>query len=243
VSIEGFESYIDTDTLQAGWAAGGGAWTELSLNERFKGDKSMELQYFNRQGNSYSQAVGVFDSPQNWNVYDGMGFHFKGVSSNQADKLYMTLEDAGGGSSTVFYEGSPDDLKNSAWQNWIVTADQLMGVDTASIKSLAIGVGDPGGSASSASGILYIDDIGPCGGGGAVGCPCLGDLSGDGQIDLEDLQAVAGVLLEAGSPFVVAVGEGDCGDLNTDLQLDLEDLQAVAGILLDAGSPFVAPCE
>ena len=73
-------------------------------------------------------------------------------------------------------------------------------------------------------------------------CPCPGNLNGDGQVDLEDLQALAGILLDAGSPFVVAVGEGHCGDINGDLQVDLEDLQAVAGILLDAGSPFVVPC-
>ena len=74
-------------------------------------------------------------------------------------------------------------------------------------------------------------------------CPCPGNLNADQQVDLEDLQALAGILLDAGSPFVVPVGQGHCGDLNTDLQLDLEDLQAVAGILLQAGSPFVVPCN
>jgi len=54
---------------------------------------------------------------------------------------------------------------------------------------------------------------------------------------------VAGILLQAGSPFVVPVEEGHCGNMNDDLQIDLEDLQAVAGILLDAGSPFIVPCE
>ena len=74
-------------------------------------------------------------------------------------------------------------------------------------------------------------------------CLCPGDLNSDDQVDLEDLQAVAGILLDAGSPFVVLVGEGDCGDLNNDEQIDLEELQAIAGILFNAGSPFVAPCE
>jgi len=74
-------------------------------------------------------------------------------------------------------------------------------------------------------------------------CPCLGNLNTDDQIDLDDLQAVAGILLDAGSPFIFPVGEGDCGDLNTDGQVDLDDLQAVAAILLDAGSPFIVPCE
>jgi len=34
-------------------------------------------------------------------------------------------------------------------------------------------------------------------------CTCPGDMNADGQIDLEDLQALATVLLEAGSPFIV----------------------------------------
>ena len=75
------------------------------------------------------------------------------------------------------------------------------------------------------------------------GCPCIGDVNEDGQVDLDDLQAVAGILLDAGSPFIVEVEAGHCGNMNDDLQIDLDDLQAVAGILLDAGSPFVVSCE
>ena len=75
------------------------------------------------------------------------------------------------------------------------------------------------------------------------GCPCPGNLNTDTQVDLDDLQALAGMLLQAGSPFVVEVQAGHCGDLNADEQVDLDDLQAVAGILLNAGSPFIVPCE
>jgi len=80
-------------------------------------------------------------------------------------------------------------------------------------------------------------------GGGPQGCTCLGEVTDDGQVDLDDLQAVAAVLLEAGSPFVVQVEPGDCADLNADGQLDLDDLQALASILLDAGSPFISSCD
>ena len=73
-------------------------------------------------------------------------------------------------------------------------------------------------------------------------CSCYGNLNGDTQIDLEDLQSVAGILLDAGAPFIVPVEAGYCGDLNNDEQIDLEDLQAVADILLGAGSPFIVPC-
>lgn len=74
-------------------------------------------------------------------------------------------------------------------------------------------------------------------------CPCPGDLNADQQIDLEDLQAVAQILLQVGSPFILPVEPGHCGDLNADLQIDLEDLQAVATLLLEAGPPFIAVCE
>jgi len=80
-------------------------------------------------------------------------------------------------------------------------------------------------------------------GGPVPGCPCPGDLNDDRQVDLEDLQAVAGILLAAGAPFVVPVDEGHCAEMNGDDQIDLEDLQTVAQILLNAGSPFIVSCE
>jgi len=77
---------------------------------------------------------------------------------------------------------------------------------------------------------------------GGGGCACDGDLNQDGQRDLEDLQDLAGILLAAGSPFVVA-DPPPCADLNGDGQADLDDLQALAAILLQAGSPFIADCQ
>jgi len=73
-------------------------------------------------------------------------------------------------------------------------------------------------------------------------CHCAANINGDGQVDLEDLQSLAQILLDVGSPFVVLVGPEHCGDLDANRQVDLDDLQAMAGILLAAGSPFVAPC-
>ena len=82
--------------------------------------------------------------------------------------------------------------------------------------------------------------------GDACDCACIGDVSGDGQIDLSDLgcsRSLSIILLEAGSPFIVSDTPGHCGDINGDWQLDLEDLQLLVDILLQAGSPFIAPCE
>ncbi len=78
------------------------------------------------------------------------------------------------------------------------------------------------------------------------GSGCRGELNGDRQVDLEDLQVMAGILLEAQSPFIVPAEVAQCGDFNADGQLDLDDLQELAGILLGAGpgAPgFIVPCS
>jgi hypothetical protein len=73
---------------------------------------------------------------------------------------------------------------------------------------------------------------------------CPGDVDNSGQVDLEDLQGVASILLGVGSPFIAPVTpETAGGDVDGNGQIDLEDLQGVATILLDVGSPFIVPCE
>ncbi len=75
-------------------------------------------------------------------------------------------------------------------------------------------------------------------------CGCLGDLNGDDQIDLDDLMTMSGILLQAGSPFVVDVPPAPAAaDMNGDDQVDLDDLMTMSGILLQAGSPFIVDCE
>lgn len=77
-------------------------------------------------------------------------------------------------------------------------------------------------------------------------CPgdgCPGDLDDNDQVDLDDLQAVAQILLDVGSPFIAPVPPANAAaDLDSNGQVDLDDLQAVAQILLDVGSPFIAVC-
>jgi hypothetical protein len=75
------------------------------------------------------------------------------------------------------------------------------------------------------------------------GCPCLGDLDGNSQIDLQDLSALADMLVAAGPPFVIPVGAGHCGDFESNLQVDLQDLSALVDILVAAGPPFIVPCQ
>ena len=225
--------------------AEGGLMQNLSANWPERCTVNMEMQYYNRSGwSSYSEAGRVFGLGRDWSSggLDTLSLSFKGDLANDADRLYVVIEDDQGYSVEVEYDGEAG-LNSTEWQSFSVDLDEVGGVDLKAVKKFAVGVGEKAGSPSGAIGYLYIDDISVCSSGADAGCACPGDLNDDGQIDLEDLQAVAGILLDAGSPFVVGVEEGHCGDLNTDVQLDLEDLQAVAGILLQAGSPFIVPCE
>ena len=233
--MDGFEGTLS-------WEAAGGAWIETSTEHKRSGSTSLMLQYYNRSPIKSSGAALAFDDGLNLSSFDAVGFYHKGEAGNMNDKLYATIEDSAGHSSTVLSPSSIN-LADEQWRLWSVELSEFSGVDLADVKKIEVGVGTPGGSSSSALGNLYVDDFGVCGGGGAVGCACFGDLDGNTQVDLDDLQAVAGILLQAGSPFVVEVEEGHCGDVDENSQIDLDDLQTVAGILLQAGSPFIAPCE
>ena len=249
--IEGFESYNDTAALQAAWAQAGAAWVELSIDNPQSGDKAMELAYYNRSkgGDKYSEAGITFAGPQDFIATgaSGVGVPFRGMAGNVDDKMYVTLEDADGGSATVFKSGEAGSLIDDTWQSWEAAFEDFAagGINLGAVTKLIVGVGDKSASPSGAVGMAYIDDIGLCGSGGAVPvCPCLGDLDSNSQVDLDDLQALAGILLDAGSPFIVPLEPGHCADLTGDDQkADLDDLQALAGILLDAGSPFIADCN
>ena len=224
------------------WEVVGGAWVESWTEQSRNGSASMQLQYYNRSPNVSSGAAMTFGEAQSFNGFEGFGFYYKGEAGNQDDKVYVVIEDAGGNSSTVVSSANVS-LSDTQWQLWSAELTEFGGVDLGNVTKIEIGVGEPGGSSSGAVGNLYIDDVGLCGGGPVpAGCACPGDLNNDTQVDLEDLQAVAGILLDAGAPFIVQVEARHCGDLNEDEQVDLDDLQAVAGILLDAGSPFIALC-
>ena len=76
------------------------------------------------------------------------------------------------------------------------------------------------------------------------GCPCLGDLDGNDQIDLQDLDAMVNLLVAAGPPFMVPVASGHCGDMVATFgQVDLQDLDAMVTLLVGAGPPFIVPCQ
>ena len=163
-AFEGFEAY-DIDSLEPAWIPGGGSWAELSTDEKHTGSKSIRIDYYNRAPYKYSDLSTTFDQPQNWSDFDGLGLYFKGSPANANDKMYITVTDADGASATASYGGSTGDVRSENWLLWTVGFEQLGGVNTSAIMNMAITVGDKTGASSGAAGMLFIDDVGLCGGG------------------------------------------------------------------------------
>jgi len=78
--------------------------------------------------------------------------------SNGTAPLYVTVEDKAGKKKTLV---NPDAgaVNKGAWTEWPVALTDLTGVSLASVKKLTIGVGNPAGAKSGATGILFLDDI------------------------------------------------------------------------------------
>ena len=81
--------------------------------------------------------------------------------------------------------------------------------------------------------------------GDACDCMCPGDLDHNGQVDLQDLDAMVNLLVNAGPPYLLHVQDwrSHCGNFDGNGQLDLQDLDAMVQLLVNAGPPFIVPCD
>ena len=90
----------------------------------------------------------------------------------------------------------------------------------------------------------YQDGVGTCRIRMCEQCPCIGDLDDNGQVDLQDLDAMVNMLVAAGPPFIVQIKAGHCGDMAEPTgQVDLQDLDALVNLLVNVGPPFIVPCK
>ena len=77
--------------------------------------------------------------------------------SNSADAIYMVLTDSSGKQQTLDHP-NPAATLITAWEAWMVPYSDLT-VNMGSIRSITLGVGTPGGAASSATGTVYFDNL------------------------------------------------------------------------------------
>jgi len=221
LGLEDCESYTDTNALTAVWAGAGGASIELSTEQHHQGEKSLQLGYDNSPGSQYSEIGLTFDDALDWasSGASALGLYFKGLPTNDSDRMYFVLEDATGGSATVTYNGNMNDLKKENWQPLGIILRQFTGVDLSAVKKFVIGIGDRGSSPSGGSGTVYFDDIALC---MSICIPENGpvaDFDGDCMVNSKDFAIMARDWLESGA-FET--------DLYEDCKVDLKDCAVLA---------------
>jgi hypothetical protein len=143
-----------------------------------------------------------------------------GIVSNDAESLYVAIEDAAGHSKPVLHS-EPNAVQIISWQEWNIPLKTFSdaGVDLKSVKKITIGVGNKTSTAPGGTGIVYFDDI-------RLYRPrCVSseakDLTGDCMMDYRDIEMMAEQWLDTAPPELSA-------DLNADNQVDLKDFAALA---------------
>ena len=78
---------------------------------------------------------------------------------NDADSLYVAVEDASGHVATVVH---PDPAATIAttWQQWQIPFSDFVGVNMARVQTMYVGVGDRDNPSAGGTGLMFIDDIG-----------------------------------------------------------------------------------
>ncbi len=238
---EDFESYNDSVELNDIWSAIGSAAVTLSTDIAHKSAKSMELDFDNDSGDYYSAAKMVFDSNSDWTLdeMESISIYFRGSAGNDADKLYVVIEDDDWIPSTaaVKYDGDANDLKNEYWQRWDIDLDEFLQENPAfrlqAVSSIEIGVGDATNEQPGGTGTIYIDDITfkP------VRCvdknKAVADFDGDCDVDENDLKYLVDRWL----------GTDYAADLIEDMSVDFKDYKIVAGKWLDEYENWPVPLD
>ena len=202
--VDDFDSYVPyTDPIEDTWsdyrADDNVTRAELFLETAIVRDgNSMQYEYSNIFSPYYCESEAQIDNLQvtsDWTEYDvkGLTLWFYGTGDNDAEQMYLALEDNSGNLAVIPYDGDANDLKAPIWQQWnIVLQDfnDVNNVDLSSIASIYIGFGDRYNRQPGGSGIVYFDDI------RLYLQRCIteyveADFSGDCIVNLDDLEILA----------------------------------------------------
>jgi len=182
--VDDFELYTDdeTDRIFQNWIDGWGYSTPEPgnpgngtgstvgyINPPFtertiinSGYQSMPLEYDNTEDPFYSETVRTWEAAQDWTVngVDTLTLHLRGSSANGQDPFYIMVEDSSGNTAVITHP-DPDAIRDPLWAAWSIPLSEISdaGVNLASVKKMAIGLGDRANPVAGGSGMLYIDDI------------------------------------------------------------------------------------
>jgi hypothetical protein len=117
------------------------------------GLQSMPMAYDNAVGKS--EATLTLTSNGDWTVkgVTTLTIWFRGVSSNAAEPLYVTLN---GGAAVT--NDNPDAAQTTAWTEWNIDL-QAFGANLSNVNTITIGFGNSANPVAGGTGMMYFDDI------------------------------------------------------------------------------------
>jgi hypothetical protein len=119
-----------------------------------------------------------------------------GLTSNEAEPMYLSISNNNGTTGTVYYDDNqnidPNVTLIDTWTEWNIDLKDFMdqGVDLSDVNSITIGIGDKDDPQHGGSGKMFLDDIRlyqpryvP-----GKATPLRADFTGDGIVDDDDLE-------------------------------------------------------
>jgi len=202
-TVDDFESYTSTANLRASWhdSSTGGINTTVNLETKMthNGGKSMSCTYNNSGATHYSEVYYQYSSDQNWTGgVKVLGLYFHGSQTNNAEPMYMTIEDANGVRAKKIYGDANDIIQQKAefWHVWNIRLQNFSsgGVNLSRVGKIIIGFGDPNNPQAGGTGTVYFDDIKLSASSFAADCKYSpsSDFNNDAAVNAGDYAALAG---------------------------------------------------
>ncbi|MCP4453493.1 MAG: hypothetical protein GY809_18695 [Planctomycetes bacterium] len=143
----------------------GFTWAPVMLDNQ----SSMSLSGFGSLGlmhcvhkDNLSTGTAVFSQVFSSSVTPFNSTSSLGIPLNEADDLYLRLEDTQGAALIIPHpqnSQSVPPVQQTTWKTWRIDVSGLTGINLASIRTLSIGVGSPDHLKFGGTGLIFIDDI------------------------------------------------------------------------------------
>jgi len=164
--IEDFDSYTSGDDLAGVWYDGLSNYTGsfLDLEKEFvRRVSAMEYEYDNHVSPFYSEAYREFSPAEDWSADNikALTLWFRGERNNDAERMYVGLEDSAANYGESVYYGDANNLKIEEWQEWNIELQEIadQGVNLNAVEILYIGFGERGEDEKGGQGYVYFEDI------------------------------------------------------------------------------------
>jgi hypothetical protein len=209
-TVDDFDSYVNSEVLTAVWndwsVNGSDATLTLEKDPNYVRDGNSANYYYQNTNKSSGKYIGswIDTTPGDLGIVsdwasgeiEALVLYFHGKGANDAERMWVELEDTSSIVGLLLYDGDANDVKVEAWQEWNIdlAAFDACGVSLANIGKLSIGIGGHArtGQGAASTGTIYLEDIRlyPARCRAEIAYPS-GDFSGDCVIDLDDMDIMA----------------------------------------------------